>query len=194
MMKFTPIHTLFVDTQTCDIHIKGPMAPMLIAESVTKSDDFKKAQMTGLYELQVDDNEMFTTMLHADENPRTIPIYCLELVFNTFVVVGDLGTDALPILIYFGPEEHTFAPAYSEFPWIKIPTNEELVEVMKTIDSTPNRETLVNQTEKVCNKWFETKGCGKIMIARRAKSIDVTRWWYHQETGRKRTIMKHYLK
>lgn len=169
------------------------MSPMLAAESVTKSEDFKKAQMTGLYELKFEDKELFTTMLHADETPRSIPVYCIELSFNSFVVIGDLGTDTLPILIYFDPENKAFSQSYTEFPWIKIPDNNLLVEAVRTIDSTPNRERLVKQTEEVCDKWFKTKGCGKIMIARKAKSIDVTRWWYHQKTGRKRTVMKQYL-
>ncbi len=193
-MKFVPIHTLSVDYLTCDIKITGPLAPMLAAEAVTKSDDFKKAQMTGLYELQVEDSEMFTTMLHADEKPRTIPIYCLELVFNTFVVIGDLGTDSLPILIYFGPEQYTFAPTYTEFPWIKVPSNDELVEAVKAIDSTPNREKLVTKTEEICNKWFLSKGCGKIMIAQRASNLEVTRWWYRLDTGKKRMAMRRFSK
>lgn len=88
------------------------MSPMLAAEAVTKSEDFKKAQMTGLYELQVEDKELFTTMLHAEEQPRTIPIYCLELSFNSYVVIGDLGTGSLPILIYFGEDSHQFSKAY----------------------------------------------------------------------------------
>lgn len=169
------------------------MAPMLAAEAVTKSDDFKKVIMTGLYELQYDDKELFTTMLHSDEQPRTIPIYCIELGFSSFVVIGDVGTGSLPILIYFGPEQHTFAPAFTEFPWIKVPSNDEIVAAVKAIDTTPNREKIIKMIDEVCNKWFETKGCGKIMIHRKAKSIDVTRWWYHQETGRKRLIMKNYL-
>lgn len=192
-MKFIPIHRPFVDSKTGDIKIQGPMAPMLAAEAVTKSDDFKKVVMTGLYELQYDDKEMFTTMLHADEQPRIIPIYCIELGFSSYVVIGDLGTGSLPILIYFGPEQHTFAPAFTEFPWIKVPSNEAVVDAVKAIDSTPNRERIVKMIDDVCNKWFETKGCGKIMIHQKAKSIDVTRWWYHQETGRKRMIMKNYL-
>lgn len=65
-MKFIPIHSLSVDEKTCDIKIKGPTSPMLAAEAVTKSEDFKKAQMTGLYELMVEDKELFTTMIHAD--------------------------------------------------------------------------------------------------------------------------------
>lgn len=192
-MKFIPIHTLSVDEKTCDIKVKGPMSPMLAAEAVTKSEDFKKAQMTGLYELMVEDKELFTTMLHADEEPRTIPIYCLELAFNTYVVIGDLGTDSLPILIYFGPEQMAFSQAYKDFPWIKVPQDSTIVEAISKINSTPNREKLVKLTEEICNKWFLTKGCGKIMIARKAKNIDVTRWWYQQKTGRKRCIMKQYL-
>lgn len=192
-MKFVPIHSLSVDAKTCDVKIKGPMSPMLAAEAVTKSEDFKKAQMTGLYELEFEDKELFTTMLHADEEPRSIPVYCLELAFNTNVVIGDLGTDSLPILIYFGPEQYAFSQSYLDFPWIKIPDNALLIEAVKAIDSTPNSEQLVKQTEEVCNKWFETKGCGKIMIARKAKSIDVTRWWYHLKTRQKRIVMKQYL-
>lgn len=192
-MKFIPIHSLSVDEKTCDIKIKGPTSPMLASEAVTKSDDFKKAQMTGLYELMVEDNEFFTTMLHADETPRTVPIYCLELAFNTYVVIGDLGTDSLPILIYFGPEQLAFSQVYKDFPWIKIPEDNLIVEAVSKIDSTPNREKLVKLTEEVCNKWFNTKGCGKIMIARKAKNIDVTRWWYHLKPGQKRTIMRKYI-
>lgn len=192
-MKFIPIHTLSVDEKTCDIKVKGPMSPMLAAESVTKSDDFKKVLMTGLYELVVEDKDFFTTMLHADEQPRTIPIYCIELAFNTQVVIGDLGTGSLPILIYFGPEQYTFAQAYTEFPWLKVPEDELIVKAVKDIDSAPNREKVFKLTEEICNKWFETKGCGKLMIAKKVKSIDATRWWYHQQTGRKRSIMKQFL-
>lgn len=192
-MKFIPIHSLKVDEHTCDIKIKGPMSAMLAANAVTQSDDFKTVQMTGLYELIVDDEEQFTTMLHADEEPRTIPIYCLELSFNSYVVIGDLGTDSLPILIYFGKDKYTFAKAYKDFPFINVPSEEEIVNTVNEIDSTPNREMILKGIEEVCNNWFNRKGCGRIMIAKKAKNIDVTRWWYHLPTGIKRNVMKKFL-
>lgn len=70
-MKFVQIHKLLIDESTGDVKVKGPTSPMLAAEAVTKSDDFKKIPMTGLYELEVEDKKLFTTMLHADEEPRT---------------------------------------------------------------------------------------------------------------------------
>ena len=69
-MKFVQIHTLAVDDKTAEVTIKGPTSPMLAAQAVTKSDDFKKIPMTGLYELETEDKELFTTMLRA-ESPST---------------------------------------------------------------------------------------------------------------------------
>lgn len=191
-MKFIQIHKFVVDEKSNDVNIKGPSSPMLAANAVCQSDDFKKIPMTGLYELTVEDKELFTTMLHADEKPRTIPIYCIELMFKHYVVIGDLGTDTLPILIDLGDGVATVAPVYESFPLIKKPEVTEFVSALKDIDSNKNREAWRKMTDETCNKWFEHKGCGKIMIARKAKSIDVTRWWYHLTPGRKRTIMKSY--
>ena len=164
------------------------------AQAVTKSDDFKKIPMTGLYELETEDKELFTTMLHADIDPRRIPIYCIELMFKHYVVIGDLGTDTLPILIDLGDSIPTVAPVYQEFPWIKVPAVDDIVAALKDVDSFKNRETYRKLVDGVCDKWFLHRGRGKIMIARKAKDIDVTRWWYHLKPGQKRTIMKSYSK
>lgn len=118
-MKFVQIHTLAVDDKTAEVTIKGPTSPMLAAQAVTKSDDFKKIPMTGLYELETEDKELFTTMLHADIDPRRIPIYCIELMFKHYVIIGDLGTDTLPILIDLGDSAPTVAPVYQEFPGLR---------------------------------------------------------------------------
>lgn len=193
-MKFVQIHTLAVDEKTAEVTIKGPTSPMLAAQAVTKSDDFKKIPMTGLYELETEDNELFTTMLHADVDPRRIPIYCIELMFKHYVVIGDLGTDTLPILIDLGDGVPTVAPVYQEFPWIKVPAVEDIIAALKAVDSFKNRENYRKLVDGVCDKWFLHKGCGKIMIARKAKNIDVTRWWYRLKPGQKRTIMKSYSK
>lgn len=193
-MKFVQIHTLAVDDKTAEVTIKGPTSPMLAAQAVTKSDDFKKIPMTGLYELETEDKELFTTMLHADIDPRLIPIYCIELMFKHYVVVGDLGTDTLPILIDLGDSVPIVAPVYQEFPWIKVPAVDDIVAALKDVDSFKNRETYRKLVDGVCDKWFLHRGRGKIMIARKAKDIDVTRWWYHLKPGQKLTIMKSYSK
>lgn len=115
-------------------------------------------------------------------------------MFKHYVIIGDLGTDTLPILIDLGDGVATVAQVYEQFPWIKKPEVQELISALKGIESVKNREAFVKMTDEVCNKWFEHKGCGKIMIDRKAKSIDVTRWWYHQPPNKKRLIMKHYSK
>lgn len=193
-MKFVKKHSYAVNDKTAEVTIKCPTSPMLAAQAVTKSDDFKKIPMTGLYEFEVEDNELFTTMLHADEKPRLIPIYCIELMFKHYVVIGDLGTATLPILIDLGDGVPTVAPVYEQFPWIKVPSVEDIVEALKGIDSFKNREDYRKLVDGVCDKWFEHKGCGKIMIARKAKSIDVTRWWYHLKPAKKRLIMRSFIK
>lgn len=193
-MKFVQIHAFSVDDKTAEVKIKGPTSPMFAAKAVTESDDFKKIPMTGLYELETEDKELFTTMLHADVDPRRIPIYCIELMFKHYVVVGDLGTDTLPFLIDLGDSVPTVAPVYREFPWIKVPAVNDIVAALKDVDSLKNRETYRKLVDGVCDKWFLHKGCGKIMIARKAKDIDVTRWWYHLKPGQKRTIMRSYSK
>lgn len=126
-MKFIPIHRFEAKDNPPDVIIKGPMAPMLAADAVTKSEDFKSYPMTGLYELKVDDKELFTTMLHADEKARAIPVYCIELTFKHYIVIADLGTDTLPILIKLVDSDATVAPAYNEFPWIKTASIEDIV-------------------------------------------------------------------
>lgn len=193
-MKFIPIHRFETKDDVLDVIIKGPMAPMLSAEAVTKSEDFKNIPMTGLYELKVEDKELFTTMLHADENVRTIPIYCIELTFKKYVVIADLGTDTLPILMKLHEKDAIVAPAYEKFPWIKIPSVESIVEALSAIDSESNKTAYFKQTESICNQWFETKGCGKIMIDRKEKSIDVTRWWYHLNLKQKKDVIKRFSK
>ena len=194
MLEFKQIHTFVTNDKTADTTIKGPLSPMTAAEAITKSDDFKKIPMTGLYELETDDKELFTTNLHADDAPRTISIYCIELMFKHYVVFGDTGTGALPIILDLGDGQPTVAPAYTDFPWIKKPDNEEIFAALSKIPSAANRERYRKLTDDMCNDWFLKRGCGRLMIAKKAKNIDVTRIWYKMSVGEKRKVMKQYLK
>lgn len=119
------------------ITLKCPMASIIIANNlVDKLNEIAKCKLrlVALFRVTSSDKELFTTYKNVDIEPLSPDILIAVMNFKYVAMFADFGSQILPICLDLNEGNYTFAKAYSEYPWIKVPEQESIIQLMKSID------------------------------------------------------------
>jgi len=133
-----------ITTDKGDVKVVGAMAPMSAAGALTEwfgegMEGPVKPTLTALWRIGSDDPLAFTTWLNADLNPSKVDILVAEMNCRYLVAFADWSSCSFNIALRIGDEVHLHED-YHLFPWIKTPTDEQLIALLRSLQSTTAEE------------------------------------------------------